>query len=236
VLGGLSLMHENPMQLLGPLARMATTGQFTDPGKELLAEAASQTNPLFKGLAEWTTGKSFWQRGPGGLRDVEEQDPIIGRTISNITGQKEPTHFPGEGWIEPLFANTLSRVGSTARKAFDPRKRAQWAIDAGVPSYIPVPGGAALANLLGGFQIVDVSPRSQDAIVREAAQAALMKSGFGKQYENVYVPKAVREQLGPEQSMEIEQTLALLRELTKRAKQRAQGGVGQPIGSGLLLP
>lgn len=235
VLAGFSLMHEDPLQLLGVPAKWLTgESGLGDVGQEMGLEVLSRTNPFIKAPLEATTGVSFWQRGPGGPRDLQDQDPVLGRTISNLTGQKEAAELPR--WLESLASNFAGPLPTIARQATDPRKRSD--MFAGTPGMEwtgSLPGLPFWARQLLGAQIVDVSPRSQDTIVRELATKALMDTGFGKTFERAYVPKDVRAELGPGASMEIDQLQALLSELAMRAKARAQGQQAPALGTGAFV-
>lgn len=146
---GFGLMHEDPLSFLGGGVQGAMT------------ETMSRMNPIPKSVIEWGTGESLFQRGPMGGRDLGDMDPTIGRLLSNIgesTGLMEPgsgpVRFPAQTPIEFVIGNSpFSRAASTARSAFDPRKSA----------------AAKMANILTGTRVSDVSTKTQDAVLRDAA-------------------------------------------------------------------
>lgn len=146
---GFGLMHEDPLSFLGGGVQGAMT------------ETMSRMNPIPKSVIEWGTGESLFQRGPMGGRDLGDMDPTIGRLLSNIgesTGLMEPgsgpVRFPAQTPIEFMIGNSpFSRAASTARSAFDPRKSA----------------AAKMANILTGTRVSDVSTKTQDAVLRDAA-------------------------------------------------------------------
>lgn len=186
-LTGLGLMHEDPLTFL------QWNGDSQLPSlRDFLGETVSRSTPFAKAPIEWATGESFFQRGPMGGRDLEDMDPLIGRLVSNVSelttgnpieqanGRAYPLGFmPGStgDFAEHVVANSpISRILSTARQATDKRK-----YDAG-----PVP---ALANILTGVRISDVSPQSQEATKRERLQAFLKSEYGAKKYEKIYFSK-----------------------------------------------
>lgn len=192
---GLGLMFEDPIQFAPLMAGDARSAGL---------EALSRMNPLIKAPIEWATGESFFQRGPMGGRDIGDIDPTIGRTLSNLTGQEKPVTFPGSQALEFTAANSpLARVLTSARQASDPRK--DW-LTKGL-------------NLGTGVRVTDVSPGSQDAILRERA-AAIMKDLGAKSFMRTYFPAEEIAQLPPEQQIEALRLQALMNTLAKRAKER----------------
>lgn len=182
-----------------------------------MQEALSRTTPLIKAPAELAFGKSLFQRG----RDLEDLDPNIGRTMSNI-GQliEDPSRFIKGGASTPidpvklpsslefLIANSpLSRLTSTARTATDPRKGL----------------GAKAMNLLTGVKLSDISPASQDATIQEAAGAARKRLG-GKTFTVDYLPADVRAKLSPKEQLDAALIDALMKELDRRKKERKKAG------------
>ncbi len=109
-LTGFGFAHEDPTSFLGAGVRGA------------LLEGLSRTNPIFgKGLAEFATGRSFFQRGPSGGRALTDLDPVLGRIGANVLGRKEAFQLP-QG-LEVGFSNSpLSRYGTAFRTATDTRK------------------------------------------------------------------------------------------------------------------
>lgn len=167
-----------------------------------LMEALSRLNPLVKAPLEWATGESFFQKGPQGGRDLEDLDPTIGRILANVSGETKPVDLP-DG-LEFLVANSpLARALTTIRTATDPRKR----------------DALGALNLATGVRVSDVSPASQDAVIRERA-SALMKELGAKAFTRVYFPK---DDVANMTSLEQQQALRLQllqNVLAERAKER----------------
>jgi hypothetical protein len=157
-LGGFGLPYEQLAQYVAAPHVM---------GRELL----SQLNPLVKMPLEMATGQTFFQSGPGGYgRPLEDLDPPIGRTISNIAGWQKPVDLPD--WFEHVASNSpATRFISTARQLSDPRK---------------TPFDLALANLTG-IRPVDVSPAAADAVLRDRS-VELMHDLGAKTFARTYFP------------------------------------------------
>ncbi|MBA4019210.1 MAG: hypothetical protein C0483_18750 [Pirellula sp.] len=176
-----------------------------------LLEGASRLNPLLKAPLEWATGESFFQKGPQGGRDLTDLDPTIGRILSNVSelvdgkptdGRSKPVDLP-DG-LEFLAGNSpLARLLSTARAATDPRKH----------------DALGLMNLLSGFKVTDVSPASQDAMIRERS-TALMKELGAKSFARTYFPKDDVANMTPEQQAQAVRLQLLQNILADRAKER----------------
>jgi hypothetical protein len=199
---GLGMGFEDPAQFAVPSLQNAGL------------EAMSRLNPLLKGPLEHFTGQSFFQRGPlGGGRALEDLDPALGRTLSNLgqlTGLREkntPITFPGSKGIEHLLSNSpLSTLLTTARTATDPRK-----------------GPAAKAiNLLTGIRATDVSPAAQDRELISRAGAIEKELLGAREYRDTYVPKAKQEEFTPKQKELHAELKALRRLLEERRKHRQQ--------------
>lgn len=170
-------------------------------------------NPVPKSVIEVGTGRSLYQAGPFGGREIEDLDPTIGRIRANIndliTGQKteraEP--FLDNPWAEYLIANSgLGRSLNTIRTATDPRK------------YDTIPW-KLLLNLGTGVRVADVSPSAQDAILRERL-ARVMKDFGGRMYSRPYFPDWAEEKWTPEQAADAAQIEAIMKLLNDRASER----------------
>ena len=198
---GLGLMYEDPIQF------------FSLDIQDTLLEIASRMNPAGKGIAEYASGQSFFQRGPTGGRLLEDLDPTVGRTITNVsdwmagrTGPGERTREAAETPLEMELAlsnSPLARLLTSIRTGTDPRKKA----------------GAKLTNLLTGVKITDVSPAAQDRIKLERAQE-LMKSMGGKAFRKVYFTKEEKAMMTPERLAEAELLQNLMTQLAMRGKER----------------
>lgn len=201
---GFGLPFEDPLQF-AQIARGNVSG--------LLRELGSRLNPVPKSVIEVGTGRSLYQAGPFGGREIEDLDPTIGRIRANIndliTGQKteraEP--FLDNPWAEYLIANSgLGRSLNTIRTATDPRK------------YDTIPW-KLLLNLGTGVRVADVSPSAQDAILRERL-ARVMKDFGGRMYSRPYFPDWAEEKWTPEQAADAAQIEAIMKLLNDRASER----------------
>lgn len=209
---GLGLMHEDPLALL---TSRGGVPDFTDT----LAEVGSRFNPLAKYPIEAATGESLFQRGPMGGRDVLDQDPTIGRLISNVgelagaqprtlpSGRAKP--FISHGF-EQLAANLpTSRLLTTARTLTDKRK-----LEGG-----PFPGSAALANVLSGVKVSDISPAASDAMLRDEADALMRELG-AQSYNVTRFTKSQLENATPDERERMLAFNAVKDELAARSKAR----------------
>ena len=201
-LTGLGLGFEDPAQFAQPSLQNA------------MLEGMSRLNPLLKAPLEIATGQSFFQRGPGGGgRSLEDLDPVLGRTLSNIgqlTGlqgmdNKRPIRFPGSDTVEHVLSNSpLSTLLTTARTATDPRKGLL----------------AKSANLLTGFKLTDVSPAAQDRELLNRASAIEKQLLGARSFTTSYIPKDKKGEMSPKEQ-ELEAQIAALRRLVaERRKAR----------------
>lgn len=209
-IAGFGLMHESPLQLLQPTVQGA------------IYQGLSQMNPLPKGILELGLDESLFQAGPQGGRALSDQDPLVGRAITNTlrTGQLamqgDPRAIMGgdDERIPPVRLgktfeslssnwNPFSRYVSTWRQGMDPRKG---------------PLTKAIATMTG-VRVVDVSPASQDAMLRELAQGAMEDWG-GRVMALPYTPKHLLEAMNPEEKREAEDYAALMRLLARMSRSR----------------
>lgn len=189
-LTGLGLAFEDPLQFFGKGLRGA--------GTELL----SRTNPLIKGPLEYFTGELFFQSGPMGGRDLPDADPLLGRTLANITGRDVPYKIPE--LAEVAIANSpLSRVVSTTRQLFDPRKSLL----------------ESATNLTTGLRTSIVSPAASDAILRERVNEQLRQSG-AKQFVRTYIPEPYKAHMSKGELSEATELTDTMNELARRTKAR----------------
>ena len=136
----------------------------------------------------------------------------MGRTLANIsdlmTGQRTGQVGPlGSQTFEHLMLNSpFSRVLTTGRTLTDPRKGLL---------------GTAL-NLGTGFRVSDLPPRTQEAMLREAAEEAILGIPGGKTFRNVYLPEEVIDTMAPAEREQAELLMGLKRMLSKRARERAE--------------
>jgi hypothetical protein len=197
-LTGVGLNFEDPAQFATPSLKSA--------GLEVL----SRMNPILKAPLEYATGQSFFQKGPKGGRDIEDLDPLLGRTLSNIgelTGlkkSKEPVRYPGSGVLEHMISNSpLTGFGTAVRTLTDPRKS-------------PID---KFFNLGTGLRLTDVSPASQDKELRNRINRAEKQLG-AKTYIDTYVPKETKAQMSPQELQAYMQIQALRQLLEERSKER----------------
>jgi hypothetical protein len=204
-ISGLGLMAEDLLSV-GPGVR--GTGQ----------EFLSRLNPLIKGPLEYTTNQSFFQAGPEGGRPLDELDPLMGRILANVTGQKDAVQLPQ--LLEVAAANSpIASLLTTARTLTDPRKAGDYgALSEASP--VPLPGVPALLNTLTGLRVTDVSPGSKDAIVRDLLESR-MKGAGAKAFERVYFSKEQLAQMSPEDRQVALELQGLANVLARRTKERA---------------
>lgn len=152
-LTGFGLMFEDPLRMAGNLL----SGQSQDFARDLL----SDSNPLIKGVAEWGLGRSSFQGGPLGGRDLADMDPVLGRIFTQVGLQKErpggqaAPAFGSRG-LEFMLANSpISRILSSVKTSMDERKNIL----------------ERSLNILSGLRISSVSPEQRQRGVRELTNA-----------------------------------------------------------------
>lgn len=192
---GLGLMHEDPVSLLGDFADTNWRG--------LGLELASDVNPLLRAPVEWIYGRSAFQGGEQGGRNLEDLDPPVARMLANIRGEKS-TQKIRPVLDSPLLefiagASPASRYIGSAKTLFDPRKAA-W---------------EKALNLLTGIRLADVSPPQRLAIAREYAQE-LMRDMGASTFENVYFPEYATQNMSPD---ELKRSMLLRDYLTELRRQ-----------------
>ena len=201
-LAGLGLMHELPLQFLG--------------GGGM--EALSMMTPLIKGPLEGIMGQSFFQRGPMGGRALQDMDPLVGRTISNVmqmmagdTGRREPARWPG-ATTEHIAANLpISPHLTYLRTMTDPRK-----------------GMAVKAfNLLTGLRFADVSPEAKRALLDETLQAMIRSKAGARVFAKPYIPKSALAEMSPEEREAAMRLTALQNMLSRTAREEAKKRAGR---------
>jgi hypothetical protein len=217
-LTGAGLMHEDTTSLFG------ARGGLPDV-RGTLVELGSRLAPQYKFPIEFSVGESLFQRGPMGGRDVLDQDPTIGRLISNVgeLAGLPAREFPGTGRARPFLSTGFeqlaanlpsSRLATTLRTLTDQRK---W--EGGL-----FPGSKALLNVGTGFRVSDLSPQAQEAMLRDEL-AALSRESGAKAFETVRFTKsqiAAAERADPEFAQRMRALNAAAAELAARAKKRAK--------------
>ena len=195
-LAGFGMMHEDPLSF-GPDARSA--------GLEVL----SRMNPFVKGPLEYFTGQSFFQKSPSGGRPLEDLDPLVGRLLANVTGEKKAVQLPQ--WLETAVANSpAARALTTVRQLTDERKA--------IPG-TRIPGPAALANILTGVRVSDISPGAKEAVIRELVREDMLSRGAGK-FERLYFRPDDLAAMSPKERAEAQRLQDLLSLWSKRQKER----------------
>lgn len=212
---GLGLPHEDPLSFLSVAPGSGALGSLTPILANAGREAISRWNPLFKGPLEFFTGETFFQGGPGGGRALEDLDPTIGRTLTNIrdlwTGQKTREAEPFiDPLVEQVAANSpLTRFLTTGRMLTDPRK---WEDPLSIAT-----------NMLLGPKISHVSPAAQDAVIRELAADFMKKELSGSEFTRNYISQAAIAEMPTEEQRELaRQFNALMNTLTQRRRLRAR--------------
>lgn len=196
---GAGLMHEPPTQLIGP--NLQST----------LFNFGSMLHPAIKLPIELATNESLFQEGPGGGgRSMDDMDPLLGRTLSNIgntlglTNRETPVGVPGGKLTEAVIANSpVARYLHQVRKATDPRK------------------GYATRALDGltGFKIATVDPEDSDAVLREQAEQLMRELG-GRDFSHSYLPESVLANLQGDEKEKALQLQELLKLLNNRQRKR----------------
>jgi hypothetical protein len=190
-LTGLGMMHEDPLSLLSSSPK--------GMGLELL----SRLSPFIKAPLEMITGQSFFQKGVEGGRPIEDLDPVLGRTLANLAGQKEAVKLPTA--IEQIATNSpLARLFAATRTASDPRK--------GI--------GTKALNLGTGIRVTDISQTTQDTVLRELLEQAEKEMG-ARVYKKHYFPKDVLAGMGDTELERATKLRALSAMLSARAKKAA---------------
>jgi hypothetical protein len=209
-LTGLDMMHDPALNLVG-----FEDGAPSLPGT--VRNVLSMANPYPKSIAELGFGKTLFQN-----RDLEDSDPTAGRLISNVSdlaglGKRELPSGRAKPFInttvEQALANSpASRLLSTLRVATDKRK-----YEGG-----PFPGSLPALNLLTGAKVAQVSPQSQEAVLRDAL-ARMSKREGASSFESTRFSKsqiAEAEKRDPDLAARMRALNAAATELTNRAKQR----------------
>ncbi|QDV24777.1 hypothetical protein [Aureliella helgolandensis] len=204
-LTGFGLAFEDSLNLANGLLRMNPV--------ETAKEIAGRSSPFIKGPAEAIFGRSLFFDGPFGGRELEDMDPTIGRTMSNVrdiaTGAntRDVDPFISQGFEHAFSNSPLSRLGTTARTLTDKRKWER-------------PQDLAM-NLLTGMRVSDVSPDAQDAIYRERLARSLKDMG-GRTFSRPYISDAREEAMSPEELAAAEEVLNELGVIDKRFKARRE--------------
>ena len=196
-LTGLGLMPEDSISILG--AGLRTLGLRDNGG--ISQELSSMLNPVAKGFIEKATGRTLYQSGPGGGRELRDMDPVLGRIGANIFGG-DPLNT---GYLDTVVMNTIPSQVSAIKQATDPRK--------GI--------GSRLLTLITGQKIADVPVKTQEALIRQNVQE-MMRDVGGRGYEKYYIPPDVYAKLTPDQQKRADALNNILKDLANRAKARGK--------------
>ena len=201
----------DPRYLTGLGLMFEEATQFANKGAGM--EVLSRMNPLLKAPLEGLTGQSFFQRGPLGGRELRDMDPPLGRAVANIMGREDPVRFPP--WFEFLLSNSpLSRLVTTIRTLTDPRKRAK---------HVPMPGVAAIANVVTGLRITDVPISAQQKMIKDIVSSIIRDIPGSRLMKKFYVPEDVLAQM-PLEEQEETRRLAGIDQIFKRQGAGSFGG------------
>jgi hypothetical protein len=208
-------MFEGPVNLLGELGSGDTQGL----SRSLLA----MSSPIIKGPAEYGLGRSSFQGGPLGGRDIADLDPLGGRILTQLGLQKEKPGgqaapiFDSPG-LEFLLSNSpVSRILSSAKTALDDRKNVI----------------ERAANILTGMRITSVSPEQKQRGIRELTNA--ISKDLGARPFTTFTISDELLTYAKENDPEKYNTLLRIREMRKewdkqqriKRKERAAEAVGQ---------
>ena len=162
------LMHEDPIATLG-------TG-LSDP-QEGMRNILSKMNPLIKGFAEYGLGRSSFQGGPLGGRDISDMDPNMGRILTQLglreeTPSKKAEPFISRGAEFAVSNSPISRIISSTKTLLDDRKS------------MP----ARALNLTTGMSITTVSPDQSRRALRDIGNAIARDAG-ARPFETFHISK-----------------------------------------------
>jgi DNA-directed RNA polymerase specialized sigma24 family protein len=209
-LSGLGLAFEDPVQFAGVLR-----GDI----RGVAGEIFGRVRPEAQGLAELATGRSLFFD-----RNLDDMDPPIGRTLSNIkntiTGEEtkglaEPFISPGVEWL--VGKSPASRFVSTATKLTDTRKNLPY----------------KLANTATGFRFTDVEPDAKERIAIDMASKLLKEEFGGREFARTYIPDWQEDRLSEdkkEQLAAIQSFISDVQKQTRDRKKQAEGLAGSVSG------
>lgn len=173
-LTGFDVMSQDLWELGIPLVRALTGHGLRANLGNFISQLGARTHPLYGKLpVELMTGTSLWQRGVEGGRPLVSMDPPLARLMQSakeMAAKISGKEIAPEDWVrlgtptmldQLVSASPATRYLSTARQIMDVRKGL----------------GAKAVNLLTGARITDVSPRAQEAVLREHLRSMIRESG-----------------------------------------------------------
>ena len=196
-LTGFGLAHEDPMAYMQNLSALGR-GDIGKFGRGVFNEAMSRVTPFVKNPLEYALGESFFQRGSGGAgRKLQDMDPPLGRTVSNLATQglmalglpyEEAKQKPWKPFNDLGSALGMPALGNALNPAMESVIGASPA--ARYLSYIkgfadPRPEKTAMDKLINAFTGLRVTAMSPDKLKYEQQQvlSELMKQdGLGRTY------------------------------------------------------
>ena len=172
-LTGLGFMFEDSIKMAGNV--MSGT-------KDISRDLLSKSNPLIKAPAEWGLGRSSFQGGPMGGRDIEDMDPVLGRIFTQLGlqakkegGQAAPA-FGSRGLEFVLSNSPVSRILSSSKTLLDDRKSLL----------------SRASNVLTGIKITSVSPEQRQRGLREILNARAKELG-ARPFTTLHISKSMLE-------------------------------------------
>jgi hypothetical protein len=194
---------------------------ITKSPQDFARSIMSKSNPLLKGIGEMALGRSSFQGGPLGGRDLADMDPSLGRIFTQLGlqkprpgGQASPAF--GSPGLEFLLSNSpVSRILSTTKTALDDRKNVI----------------ERAANILTGMRITSVSPEQKQRGIREITNAIAKDLG-SRPFTTFHISQELLDD-AKESDPEKYATLLRIKEMRKvwdaeqRVKRREQAAAAQ---------
>jgi hypothetical protein len=149
---------------------------------DLARNLLSKMNPLVKGPVEYALGRSSFQGGPMGGRDINTMDPLLGRILTQLGVQdalpnQNARPALGSPMLEHALANSpVSRLLSTTKTLLDSPERKS-ILD------------KALITLTG-MRITSVSPEQRQRGIRELTNKLSQDLG-ARSFETYHISQAL---------------------------------------------
>jgi hypothetical protein len=149
---------------------------------DLARNLLSKTNPLIKAPVEYALGRSSFQGGPMGGRDINTMDPLLGRILTQLgvqdalPNQNARPAF-GSPMLEHALANSpVSRILSTTKTLLDSPERKS-ILDKAIIT-------------LTGMRITSVSPEQRQRGIRELTNKLSQDLG-ARSFETFHISQAL---------------------------------------------